>query len=682
VIERLRGLRPEFLAAPVVLLLFVVILVPLPSLVLDALLVLNMGAAFLLLLLAVSTTDHAQLSVFPTLLLAMTLGRLSLNVASTRLILTDGTRFGGVIVRAFGDFVMGGSYAVGLILFAVLVTIQYFVVAKGSERVAEVAARFRLDSLPLKQMGIETRAQDGSLTPEEATAERRRLQQESDFYGAMDGASKFVKGETMAGFLVTAINFFGGLLLGLGRGDGSLTEVLGTFSLLTVGDGLVGLVPSLMLAVAAGFVITRTEGEGALSERVLDEFLQSHGAVGASFMGIGILVSILGLASGADPLGFLALAVIAFGISAVFLGSDQAADPRRAGAGGGGGGTAPVTLELHGGLLEALEALGPGAVEANLAAAADRLFSERGLRVAAPMARASADLPRNHWRLQLRGVGSGGGELDPDRYLAVFSGEHPGERLPGDPDRDPLGGRPALLIAPEAVGKAMGLGCDVMNPAELLGARVSEDLLASAAELCGFQETEAWIKQAAERYPAVVREVRAAHKLPEIQALLAALLAEGVSVRHPVRLLEALSLRAGLKGQGLVEAVRSDIARVIAEPLLGEGGELRALTLQAEVEAELKDSFREGEDGGEFLAISPDLAADLLSALRARSQALLKKGVTPVLLVSRRLRPHLYRFAAAQAPGLRVLAYDEVGGASVRVEARLGRFERAQVSMA
>lgn len=680
-IARLRSLRPEFLAAPVVLMLFVVILVPLPSLVLDALLVLNMGAAFLLLLLAITTRDHAQLSVFPTLLLAMTLGRLSLNVASTRLILTEGSRFGGVIVRAFGDFVMGGSYAVGLILFSVLVTIQYFVVAKGSERVAEVAARFRLDSLPLKQMGIETRAQDGSLTPEEATLERRRLQQESDFYGAMDGASKFVKGETMAGFLVTAINFFGGLALGLGRGDGSITEVLGTFALLTVGDGLVGLVPSLMLAVAAGLVITRTEGEGALSERVLDEFLQSHRAVGASFLGIGLLISILGLASRTDPLGFLMLAAISFGIAAVFLGSEEP-EARVPGGVARAHPASPVMVELHPGLLAALEALGPGAVEANLAAAADRLFVERGLRVATPVAAASRELPENAWRLQLRGVGSGGGTLDPDRYLAVFAGEHPGERLPGDPDRDPLGGRPALLIAPDAVGKAMGLGCEVMNPAELLGARVSEELLGSAAELCGFEEAEAWVKQAAERYPAVVREVRAAHKLPEIQALLAALLAEGVSVRHPVRLLEALSQRAGLRGQGLVEAVRADIARVIAEPLLGEGGELRALTLQPEVEAELKGCFREGEDGGEFLAIPPDLAADLLSALRARSQALLKRGETPVLLVSRRLRPHLYRFAQPQAPGLRVLAYDEVAGAQVRVEARLGRFERPQVGLA
>lgn len=676
-LRRLTAIRPEFLAAPLIFLLFVVILVPLPALFLDALLVLNMAAAFLLVLLAVTTTDRAQLSVFPTLILGMTLWRLALNVASTRLILTEGASFGGVIVRAFGAFVVGGQYAVGVILFAVLVCIQYLVVAKGSERVAEVAARFRLDGLPLKQMGIEARAQDGSLSPEEAEVERRRLQQEADFYGAMDGSMKFVKGETMAGFMITGINFVGGLCLGFLRAGPAPGELMRVFALLTVGDGLVGLVPSLMLAVSAGLVITRTEGEGALSSRVLEEFLQSHQAVGAAFLGVGFFVSILGAFSGVDLLGFSVLAVICFGLAALFL-AGPGPEP--------GGGEVPhdaaLRCELHPALLEELTRVHPGGLEVNLRAAAQRLFEERGVRIPDPAATPARDLDEGCWRVCIHGVPSPPARLDAHRFLAILPGESPGERLPGDPDRDPFGHRPALLVEPDGVGRAMGLGCQVMDPVELLGARVSCVLVERAHELLGHEETEAWLKDAARRYPAVLRAVKAGHSIPVIHGLLTSLLREGVGIRHPARILEALSHRPGLSGQPLVEAVRADIGRLLVEPLRDPSGELRVLTLAGAIEAELKGALAPGEDGGEFLDIAADLAADLISGGRARAEGMRRRGLPPVLVVSRRLRPHMLRFLGREVPDLRVLAYEEAEGVPLRVEARLDRFERPAASIA
>lgn len=668
--EKKSGLPPEVLAGIGVLGLFMVILIPLPSLVLDLLLVGNMVLAFLMVVLAVSVEDRRQLSAFPTLLLGMTLGRLALNVASTRLILTQGEAFGGVLVRAFGSWVLGGSYAVGVVLFGILVAIQYFVVAKGSERVAEVAARFRLDGLPLQQMGIEARVQDKALTRDEATRERARLQQESDFFGAMDGASKFVKGETMAGMLVTAINFVGGVVLGVVAAGMSPGEAMQTFCLLTVGDGLVGLVPSMMVALAAGLVITRTEGEGALSARVTREFFQNTPAVGVAAAAVGLLMTLFGLFSGVNPLGFLVLAASCFAAAGIFFSLDaEPADPSRA--------EAAVEVEVSEATRGALEAAFPGARGLFLQAAGDRLYRERGVRVETPRLGVAAGLEDGAFRVRIRGLEAGGGTLDPSRWLAIHpGGDAPGERLPGEPDADPVGKRPAMLIAPDAVGRALELGYEVMDPGEVLAARVSNLLLEGAAELMGVQETEEWLREAGRRYPAVLREIEGSMGVVEVQGALEGLLAEGVSIRAQVRILEALSRRHSLRGQSLVEAVRAEIGGVIATPLVGADGVLRCLGVAPALEVELKQQVTVGEDGGEFLAVDPDLAGDLLSGARARADGLRGRGLAPTLIVSRKLRPHLFRLLARVVPDLRVLAYEEAEGVEVRVEAHLDRFPR------
>lgn len=666
---RLEAVRPEFLAAPAALMLFLVVLVPLPAPLLDLLLVANIVLAFVLLILAFTLEDHARLSAFPTILLTLTIYRLALNVASTRLILAQGQDFGGLLVRAFGSYVLSGSYAVGIVLFGLLVLIQYLVVNKGSERVAEVAARFRLDALPLKQMGIEARVQDKSLTREEAERELKALQQESDFFGAMDGASKFVMGETMASFAMVAVNFVGGALIGLSKGGQGLGEVLSTFALLTVGDGLVGWVPSMMVALAAGVVVTRTQGEGSLSVRLVREVLQSSAAVGAALAGIGVLMAIFAVFAGVGMGGFGLLALACFGAAAAFL---RAEDPAAEGEADRG----PVVVELDPGLHAALARAFPAALRPAMEAAAARIREELGLPVEAPALRAGPGLSPGCWRVMVKDLAVGGGTLDPERWLAVHAGEAPGERLPGEADADPLGNRPAMLIAPEAVARAVEAGWQVLDPAEVLGARVSRVLLRAAGELCGLDETRRWLEAAARRYPAVVREVAAAVKPAELQRLLSALLVEGVPIKAAARLLESTARHPGLTGGALAEAVRTDLARAIVEPLRGADGLLRVLVLEPALEAELRESLTAAEDGGEMMAIDPDLAGELLSGLKARAEGMRRRGATPCLLVSRRMRPHLLRLAGREVEGLRVLAYEEAEGVECRVEARLDRFSR------
>jgi flagellar biosynthesis protein FlhA len=670
------GGNTVFIVAATVLLAIFVMLVPLPSLILDMLLVLNMGLAFLLVLLALSFEEISQISVFPTLVLGMTMGRLVLNVASTRLILTQGTKFGGIIVKAFGSFVVGGNYGVGVVLFLILVCIQVLVISKGSERVAEVAARFALDGLPMKQAGIETRVSNGVISPEEAEVERMNLQQEADFFGSMDGASKYVKGENLAGLVITGINFFAGLTLGMLNGGGAATELLATYALLTIGDGLVGLVPSLLLAAATGFIITKTEGEGSLSLRVFSEIFQSYHAVGAAFMGVGLFVTVLGLFSGVDPLGFFILAVLCFGIAGLFLFSAE----EHSASLGEDGRDEQILVELHPDLLESLQKMHPGGLEANLKAASDRLRKERGVEVEAPAVRSGEGLMEGEWQVLLHGNPAGGGRMDDQRYLAVFTGEVPGERLEGDPDKDPLGNRPAMLIAPDAVGEAARLGCQIYDPVDLLGVRVSEVLLERAHDILGQDETEAWLREAQDRYPAVVREARSAHQSTEIKTLLLGLLRENISIRFPRPILESLSQRTGARGQALLELVRQDLARSIVRPLLVDGGGLPALTLMPSAESELKASLIQGEDGGWHLHPPMDLSADLLSGARARSEGMRRKGFIPCLLVSRGLRPHLYRFLIGSIPDLRVLAYEEAGAVRILNQGRLDRFQSLKPS--
>lgn len=664
----------EVVGGVAILTLLLVLLVPLPSIVLDLLLAINMVAAFLLVMLAVTVDDRARLSVFPTALLLMTLGRLALNVASTRLILTQGTEFSGVMVRAFGSWVLGGSYAVGLVLFAILVAIQYFVVAKGSERVAEVAARFRLDMTPMKQMGIEARVQDKSLAREAAEDERARLQLESDFFGALDGAIKFVKGETVAGMLITAINLVGGTMIGLAHGQGGVAEVMGTFCLLTVGDGLVGLIPSMMVALAAGLVVTRTEGAGALAGRVVDEALQNQMAVGVALLAVGVLMALFGFFSGVDPLGFLVLAVLCFAASGVFL---LGADEEGAEVGTDDGVTVELGPETHAALVTAF----PEALAVNLDAAARLLTKETGVPSEVPRLFAAEDLEEGAWRVRVRGLVAAEGRLDVERYLAVHPGEAPVERLEGDPDKDPCGNRPAMLIPAEAVGHAVQLGYQVMNPAEVLGARVGGVLVASASDLMGVEETETWLQEGARRYPAVTREISAGMGTVEVRDALAGLLSERVSIRPPIHVLEALSRHKALRGQALVEALRGELGRIIAAPLIDGEGLVRALVLAPGLEATLRASLTPATSGGgEVLGIDPELGGELLMMTRARSQALAKRGLVPVLVVSRRLRPHLATFLRKDSPDLRVLAFEELEGAELRVEARLERFERAALA--
>ncbi|MDA8391735.1 MAG: flagellar biosynthesis protein FlhA [Actinomycetota bacterium] len=646
----------------------VMLVVPLPAFVLDFLIVMNITAAVLVLLTAMRVRKALDFSVFPSLLLVATMFRLALNVSATRLVLLHG--YAGHVIHAFGHFVVGGSLVVGLVVFLILIVIQFVVVTNGAGRVAEVAARFTLDAMPGKQMAIDADLNAGLIDADTARVRRREVGAEADFYGAMDGASKFVKGDAVAAIVITLINLVGGLAVGVLQRHMPIGQAISTYSLLSVGDGLVSQIPALLLSVSTGLVVTRATTEDEFGTDILAQFARQAGAVRLA----GIVISVLGLVPGLPRIPFLMVGAGAYLIGrslgrtqdreaaaeaiaqqvepVAALETTEALAPEMR--------VEPLELELSYDLLDLVDTARGGDLLDRVKALRRQLAIELGLVVPTVRTRDNLELGASTYAIRLHDVEVGRGQAPAGRVLAVGDSL---DGIPGEPTREPVFGLPSKWVPTELRHEAMVTGATVVDRAAVLTTHLAELVRRNASALLTRTQVKELMDVVREAHPVVVDELATAQvTLGEVQHVLRELLAEGVPIRDLVRILEAVSERARVSrdAEGMVEAARAALGPSIVSRHAVDGA-LPVLTLDPALEQQLVDALRVGDDGT-FLAIDPALLEQLAGELSRLSTEAEHRGRQPVLVCAARLRPAARRFLRSLLPRLAVLSVNELSG--------------------
>ncbi len=672
-----RALRhTDLLAAVGVVVIVTMLVVPLPPALLDLLIALNISAALSILVVTMYLNRSLDFASFPSLLLLTTMFRLAINVSVTRLILTTGDA--GSVVKAFGQFVVSGNVVVGLVIFLILVVIQFVVVTNGAGRVAEVGARFTLDAMPGKQMAIDADLNAGLITDAQARGRRAEIAREADFYGAMDGASKFVKGDAMAAVIITAINLIGGIVVGMLQHHLSFTEATHKFSLLTVGDGLAAQIPALLISVAAGIIVTRSASDRDLGSDIATQILRQRKAPLVAAAAIGIFALVPGL----PKLPFLLigglLAVVGWSVRDGLPGeeTDEGGDAPQAqstlpSAGEQASGRLsvdPFELTVGFGLVPLVDGSSGGALLRRVSMIRRQIAGELGILIPPVRIHDELGMESHEYVLKIRGSEVAGGRVMPGHLLAMDPGDAaPG--LQGIPTTEPAFGLPAVWVHDSARSEAEMLGYTVVDAESMIVTHLTETIRAHAAELLSRQDVKALLDQLKETNAAVVEEVvPEVLSLGEIQRVLQGLLAEGVAVRDLGTIMEAIGDKARItRDTGLLtEYARQALGRAITSPHLDEQLRLRAITLDPEIEQEVAASITQTTDG-EYLAIDPPRAQEIMGALRAQVEHATGQGARPVLLCSARVRRHLRRLIAQAQPHLPVCSYNEIA-AGVNVE--------------
>ncbi|UGQ47958.1 flagellar biosynthesis protein FlhA [Massilia endophytica] len=641
----------------------VVLFAPIPAGLLDFLILTNISFALLILLLTFYMDKPVEFSTFPSVLLVATLFRLSLNIAATRLILRDA--HAGRVIDAIGAYVVGGNYVIGLIVFLILVVVQYVVVTSGAQRVSEVAARFTLDSMPGQQMSIDADLNMGFIDQAEAQRRRKNLGKEAGFYGAMDGASKFVKGDAIAGIVIMLINVVGGLVIGMMQMGMPWAEALQRYTLLTIGDGIVTQVPALIISVGTGLIVTRSAADANLSREVLHQLTAFPKTLLLVVAALGGLLFLPGLP--AMPL----LALIGIFATVGIL-------RRHAGAseeGAAGAEPAAADEDAYAALdIEPIEvllgvSLVPviGADQAmfrqRLATFRKQYAMEAGLVLPGVRFHDAARLAPDAYEICVFGVAVARGEIHQDRTLAI----HPGgevKKLRGIETREPTYGLPAVWIADEERDKARLAKFTLVDPATVFVTHLCEVLRQQSANLLTRKETEQLIGRVRQRQPGLVEDVvPAVLSVSDIQKVLQNLLKEKVSVRNLEAIIETLADhgKATRDPAVLTELVRQRLGAVICQSLLGGQGALQVLTLDPAIEHSLMQSIRAAEAGGP-LVIEPKFAEQVLARLGQQAEKMMKGNLVPVLLCSPELRRHVRALAERMLPHLRVVAHHEIPG--------------------
>ena len=664
------GMPLNRLAVPVLVLLILAMMVlPLPTLMLDVLFTLNIALAMIVMLVSLNARRPLDFSVFPTVLLLTTLLRLSLNVASTRIILMQGHTgpdAAGKVIESFGNFLVGGNIAVGFVVFLILVVINFVVITKGAGRIAEVAARFTLDSMPGKQLAVDADLNAGFIDESEARTRRAEIGRESDFYGAMDGASKFVRGDAIAALIILAVNLVGGVAVGLLQHDLGLTEALGRYALLTVGDGLVTQIPALVISTAAGIVVSRASSEQDLSR----EFsAQIFGRPQTLYVAAAVL-GVLGMIPGTPHLAFLTIAAVLGGLGywlthrqrTVFEAEPLVpveAEPAPADVTWDD--IPPVdvlALEVGYRLIPLVDRGQGGAALNRITEARRRFATDMGLVVPLVRVRDNLELKPNSYRITLKGIDVAHGEIPSGQVLAVDMGDVLG-RLDGAPGVDPLTGCAGVWIDAGRVEEAELRGFVVLEPADLITRRVDSVFRQHAPELLGRTEVQQLLDTLSRSHPGLVEDVTPRYlPLTSVQAVLQHLIAENVSIRDSRTLFETLAARAPTSQaiDDLVETVRAALGRSIVDRLFEGSDTLHVIGLAASTETRL---LNEMGDEGEALLSPATLDALNEAAERALAEQE-EAGHPPVLLTSPGLRATLSRLLRRGLPRLSVIAYAEV----------------------
>ena len=655
-----------------VLLIIALLILPLPTLLLDVLFTINIIVGIMIVMITLNTRHPLEFSSFPSVLLIATLLRLGLNVASTRIVLVNGhngTDAAGHVIEAFGEFVISGNYVVGFIIFMILMIINFIVVTKGAGRVSEVIARFTLDAMPGKQMAIDADLNAGLIEQDDAKRRREELSQESDFYGSMDGASKFVRGDAVAGLLILVINIVGGLVVGTTQHDLNLSEAGRIYVLLTIGDGLVAQIPSLLLSFATAILVTRVTTKESTAEQAGGQMANEN----ALFLAAGI-ITILGIIPGMPHTIFLPLGLLTAGLGYAVRRSkatqlaaiDTEAESES---------QALINPELGWDDLEQVDVIGidigyglvpmanaesGGQLLTRIKGIRKKLSAELGFLVQPIRIRDNLDLKPDVYQIIVNGVVRGSGELRVGKLLAINS-EGSGNNLSGDATTEPAFGLPAVWIDTSQSDVARGLGYTVVDGATTMATHLSVILKGSAHELLGQDEAQQLLDRVAKRYPNLVTNlIPNKIQLSTVTQILQNLLSEGIPVKDMRTITEALTISKSdsSDADALTAEVRPKLGRMIIQPLIDPAGKLTVITFAGDLERILESSYQKSD--GAHVILEPKLAESILKALADNAHQIQEKGAVAVLVVSPNLRQWLAKFVKLRVPELHVLAYTEI----------------------
>ena len=682
----LKSINPQGLGAPfLVILMLAMVVIPLPPIALDMLFTFNIIFALVVLLVSVYALRPLDFTVFPTILLVATLLRLSLNIASTRVVLLEGhtgTAAAGKVIESFGDFVIGGNYAVGLVVFAILVIINFVVVTKGAGRVSEVSARFTLDAMPGKQMAIDADLNAGLCTQDEARQRRTEVAQEADFYGSMDGASKFVRGDAIAGILILFINIIGGLAIGMVQHDLAASVAVRNYTLLTIGDGLVAQIPSLVLSTATAIIVTRVSNSETMSSQVFSQMFDDPRALIVS----AVIMGLLGVIPGMPNVAFLTIAAIAGGMAYVMHRKKQQVEvieaepaeiemrPEQKELSWDDVQTVDIIgLEVGYGLIPLVDAQQGGELMTRIKGVRKKLSQELGFLVQPVHIRDNLDLQPNSYRLSLLGVPMGEAEVQPGQDLAINPGTVYGE-LSGTPTRDPAFGLEAVWIDPAQRDHAQTMGYTVVDSSTVVATHLSQLLQDNAHELVGHEEVQELMDVLKRSSPKLVEGLTPKPlELGVIVKVFQNLLQEQIAIRDLRTIAETLA-EFGHRSQdaGVLSAqVRIKLGRQIVQNIFGMASELSVMALHPSLEQILLQSVQSQD--GNVMAFEPGLAQMIHSSLKEAAENQIARGESAVLLVSQGLRAFLARMVRHAIPGLHVLSYDEVpDDKQIKVVASIG----------
>ena len=651
-----------------VITIVVMMIIPLPPFLLDLLLTLNITVGLIILMIAIYNVETLEFSVFPSLLLVTTLFRLALNVSGTRLILLEG--YAGEVIRSFGEFVIGGNPVVGFIIFIILIIIQFMVITKGSERVSEVAARFTLDAMPGKQMSIDADLNSGLIDEQQAKDRRLKIQREADFYGAMDGASKFVKGDAIAAIMIIIINIVGGFIIGVVQKNLDIMDALQNYTLLTVGEGLVNQIPALLISTATGIVVTRAASDSDLGHDITAQLLKNPRIY---YIASGVLFT-FSIVPGLPGIPFMVLggvaSAIAYTLSKTMISAEKDEISRQEEQEEeeikkpenvvGLLQVDPMELEIGYSLIPMVDASQGGDLLDRIIMIRRQCALELGLVVPTIRIRDNIQLKPNIYSIKLKGVEIASGELLLDHYLAMNSGMVE-EEISGIDTIEPAFGLPAMWIAENMREHAEIVGYTVVDPISVLATHLTEIIKTHAAEILGRQDVQTLVDSIRPTHPAVVEElIPGLLSLGDLQKILANLLKERVSIRDLVTIFETLADYAvmGRDVEMLTEYVRHALARQISQQYV-QDNVLTCITFDLQLENIIHKSVQKTEQGS-YVSLDPKTMQSLVASLNKEIAKMTDVGYQPLVLVNPAVRLYVRKLTERIAPSLAVLSYAEI----------------------
>ncbi|TKD70561.1 flagellar biosynthesis protein FlhA [Pseudalkalibacillus hwajinpoensis] len=651
-----------------VIMIVIMMVIPFPPLLLDFLIMMNISLALTIILVAMNTKEALQFSIFPSLLLLTTLFRLGLNVSTTRSILTNKT--GGQVIETFGSFVVGGSVVIGLLVFLILVIIQFIVITKGSERVAEVAARFTLDAMPGKQMSIDADLNAGMISDLDAKERRQKIEREADFYGAMDGASKFVKGDAIAGIVITIINIIGGLIIGMVVHGMPVGDAATTFTLLSIGDGLVSQIPALLISTATGIVVTRAASDGNLGSDITAQIF----AYPKLLYVVGAVIGLLGVATPINPL--LTFPIAGLLVYAGWTMQKNLTQAEEAETAAGDEEVEemkkpesvttllqvdPIEFEFGYGLIPLADQKQGGDLLDRVIMIRRQIALEFGIVVPVIRIRDNIQLEPNEYVIKIKGNRVAGGEVLLDQYLAMSSGLED-ESVSGIETVEPAFGLPALWVTEEMKDRAELSGYTIVDPPSVVSTHLTEVIKRHAHELLSRQEVKHLLDNVRESSPAVLEElIPNILTIGDVQKVLMRLLKEKVSIRSLDMILESLADN-GVRTKDtdvLAEYVRQSLSRQITSQVAVPGEPVKVLTAGARLEKRFAESVQQS-DQGSYLALDPETSQTIYQEVLQQVSRLQQSGIQPILLTSPAIRMYLRQFLERYMPELMILSYSEL----------------------